>query len=137
MTVQAIHVRSACLMDAVESRRMPIKGVEMEDTRLVRSAPFARSNSTVFRLPVCAATANAVKASAHVNNIVEALDNPTTLNELRQTAYNASQLTAKINAVGGDVEKLTSDPEFMKGLRNVTIGLGELFSEIYPANTDQ
>ena len=83
-----------------------------------------------------AATANAVKASAHVNNIVASLDNPATLNELRQTAYNASQLTAKIDAVGGDVEKLTSDPEFMKGLRNVTIGLGELFSEIYPAETN-
>ena len=83
-----------------------------------------------------AATANAVKASVHVNNIVASLDNPATLNELRQAAYNASQLTAKIDAVGGDVEKLTSDPEFMKGLRNVTIGLGELFSEIYPAETN-
>ena len=71
-----------------------------------------------------------------MNNIVASLDNPATLNELRQTAYNASQLTAKIDAVGGDVEKLTSDPEFMKGLRNVTIGLGELFSEIYPAETN-
>ena len=84
-----------------------------------------------------AATSNAVQASAHVNNIVAALDNPTTLNELRQTAYNASQLTAKIDAVGGDVQQLTSDPEFMKGLRNVTIGLGALFSEIYPADTEQ
>lgn len=72
-----------------------------------------------------------------MNNIVAALDNPRTLNELRQTAANASQLTAKINAVGGDVEKLTSDEEFMQGLRNVTIGLGELFAEIYPAETSK
>ena len=84
-----------------------------------------------------AATANAVEASAHVNNIVAALDNPQTLNELQQTATNAADLTAKIDAVGGDVAKLTSDPEFMKGLRNLTIGLGELFNEIYPAQTDQ
>ena len=35
-----------------------------------------------------------------------------------------AQLSAKIDAVGGDVAKLTSDPAFMKGLRNVTIGLG-------------
>ena len=84
-----------------------------------------------------AATANAVQASAHVNNIVAALDNPKTLNELRQTAANAAELTAKIDAVGGDVAKLTADPAFMAGLRNVTIGLGELFAEVYPAETSE
>ena len=84
-----------------------------------------------------AATANAVQASVHVNNIVAALDNPKTLNELRQTAANAAELTAKIDAVGGDVAKLTADPAFMAGLRNVTIGLGELFAEVYPAETSK
>ena len=74
-------------------------------------------------------------ATAHVNNIVAALDNPETLNELKQTAANAAQLTATIDAVGGDVAQLTGDPEFMKGMRNLTIGLGELFAEIYPAQT--
>ena len=68
-----------------------------------------------------------------MNNIVASLDNPQTVSELKQTAANAAQLTAKIDAVGGDVAQLTSDPEFMKGVRNLTIGLGELFGEIYPA----
>ena len=76
-------------------------------------------------------------ATAHLNHIVAALDNPETLNELKQTAANAAQLTAKIDAVGGDVAQLTGDPEFMKGVRNLTIGLGELFGEIYPAQTAQ
>ena len=80
---------------------------------------------------------NLEAATAHVNNIVSSLDNPETLNELKQTAANAAQLTAKINAVGGDVAQLTSDPEFMKGVRNLTIGLGELLGEIYPAQTAQ
>ena len=74
-------------------------------------------------------------ATAHLNNIVAALDNPETLNELKQTAANAAQLTATIDAVGGDVAQLTGDPEFMQGVRNLTIGLGELFGEIYPAQT--
>jgi len=74
-------------------------------------------------------------ATAHLNNIVASLDNPETLSELQQTAANAAQLTAKIDAVGGDVAQLTGDPEFMKGVRNLTIGLGELFGEIYPAQT--
>ena len=76
-------------------------------------------------------------ATAHLNNIVASLDNPQTLSELKQTAANAAQLTATIDAVGGDVAQLTSDPEFMKGMRNLTIGLGELFGEIYPAQTAQ
>ena len=74
-------------------------------------------------------------ATAHINNIVASLDNPKTLSELQQTAANAAELTAKIDAVGGDVAQLTGDPEFMKGVRNLTIGLGELFGEIYPAKT--
>ena len=76
-------------------------------------------------------------ATAHVINIVASLDNPETLSELQQTAANAAQLTATIDAVGGDLAQLTGDPEFMKGVRNLTIGLGELFGEIYPAQTAQ
>ena len=76
-------------------------------------------------------------ATAHLNNIATSLDNPQTLSELKQTAANAAQLTATIDAVGGDVAQLTSDPEFMKGVRNLTIGLGELFGEIFPAQTAQ
>ena len=78
---------------------------------------------------------NLETATAHMNNIVASLDNPQTLSELQQTVSNAAELSAKINAVGGDVARLTGDPEFMKGVRNLTIGLGELFGEIYPAHT--
>ena len=78
---------------------------------------------------------NLEAATAHANNIASSLDNPQTLSALKQTATNAAQLTAKIDAVGGDVAQLTGDPEFMKGVRNLTIGLGELFGEIYPAQT--
>ena len=80
---------------------------------------------------------NLEAATTHVNNIAASLDNPQTVSELKQTAANAAQLTAKIDAVGGDVAQLTSDPEFMKGVRNLTIGLGELFGEMYPAQTAQ
>jgi phospholipid/cholesterol/gamma-HCH transport system substrate-binding protein len=102
--------------------------VQLQD-ELAKAAPVIRNLET--------ATANAVVATAHLNNIASSLDNPQTLNELKQTAANAAQLTAKIDAVGGDVAQLTGDPEFMKGVRNLTIGLGELFGEIYPAQTAQ
>ncbi len=112
-------------------------GTAREIDALVKQlqAEIAKAEPMITNLNT--ATANAVEASAHVNNIVAALDNPQTLNELRQTAANASELSAKINAVGGDVAKLTSDEEFMAGLKSLTIGLGELFSELYPAETSQ
>ena len=95
--------------------------VQLQD-ELVKAAPVIR---------------NLELAMAHLNNIVASLDNPQTLSELQQTAANAAQLTATIDAVGGDVAQLTGDPEFMKGVRNLTIGLGELFGEIYPAQAAQ
>ena len=78
---------------------------------------------------------NLQAATAHANNIVASLDNAETLSSLRNTATNAAELTAKLDAVGGDVTILTADPAFMDGLRNVTIGLGALLSELYPTET--
>ena len=49
---------------------------------------------------------------------------------------NARELTARIDQVGGDIEQLTDDPRFMQGLRSVMIGLGTLFEEVYPAQTN-
>ena len=103
------------------ARQFEALTVQLQD-ELARAAPVIR---------------NLELATAHLNHIVAALDNPETLNELKQTAANAAQLTATIDAVGGDLAQLTGDPEFMKGVRNLTIGLGELFGEIYPAQTAQ
>ena len=72
-------------------------------------------------------------ATGHINNVVEAFDNPKTVNDLKQTVSYARSLTKKFDAVGGDVEKLTNDPQFMNALRSVTLGLGEFFNELYPA----
>ncbi|KZR62325.1 MlaD family protein [Prochlorococcus sp. MIT 1303] len=74
-------------------------------------------------------------ATGHINNVVEAFDNPKTVNDLKQTVSYARSLTAKFDAVGGDVEKLTNDPQFMNAVRSVTIGFGEFFNELYPAQT--
>ena len=74
-------------------------------------------------------------SSAHLRQVLAALDNPKTIAELQQTVTNAHQLTARWDAVGGDVNKLTADPKFMDGMRSVAIGLGKLFEELYPAQT--
>ena len=82
------------------------------------------------------ATADAAKAIKHVDNVTAALDNPRTISDLKTTLSNASRLTARWEAVGGDVNKLTADPRFMDGMRSVAVGLGKFFDELYPAQTD-
>ena len=113
----------AASLEQIEAttKSFELLSVQLQD-ELAKTAPVIR---------------NLAAATAHVNNIASSLDNPQTLSELKQTAANAAQLTAKIDAVGGDVAQLTGDPAFMKGVRNLTIGLGQLFGEIYPAQTAQ
>lgn len=73
--------------------------------------------------------------TAHARRLLAALDNPKTVGELQNTVVNAEKLTARWEAVGGDVNKLSSDPRFMDGVRSVAIGLGKFFEELYPAQT--
>jgi len=76
--------------------------------------------------------ANLNAGSASLKNLMAALDNPKTVKELQSTVNNAEVLTAKWKAVGGDVKKLTDDPQFMDGVRSVAVGLGKFFDELYP-----
>ena len=81
------------------------------------------------------ASADVAQASRHIRNLSAALDNPRTVADLQATLSNAKQLTDRWSAVGGDVRKLTDDPKFMDGIRNVSVGLGRFFEELYPAQT--
>ncbi|MEB3166074.1 MAG: MlaD family protein [Cyanobacteriota bacterium] len=78
------------------------------------------------------ASADAVHATRDVRRLTAALGNPRTLADLRTTLANARQLTARWEAVGGDVQKLSGDPRFLDGLRSVSVGLGRFFDELYP-----
>lgn len=74
-------------------------------------------------------------SSAHIRHLVAAFDNPKTISDLQTTVANAEKLTARWDAVGGDLKKLTGDPQFMNGVRSVSIGLGKFFDELYPGRT--
>jgi len=73
------------------------------------------------------------QASAHINNILAAIDNPKTLNDLKETASNARSLSKKIDSLGAEVNNLMDDEELMNALRSVTVGLGQFFNEVYPS----
>ncbi|QNI84156.1 ABC-type transport system/ periplasmic component [Synechococcus sp. PROS-7-1] len=96
-------------------------------------AEVSRAQPTIDNLN--RATAEAASAAASINNLAKAFDNPETVGDLKQTVTNARKLTARIDAVGGDIEQLTDDRQFMQGLRSVMIGLGAFFDEVYPAKT--
>lgn len=83
-----------------------------------------------------AASVDVAKASRHIRNLSAALDNPRTVADLQATLTNAKQLTDRWSAVGSDVRKLTDDPQFIDGVRNVSVGLGRFFQELYPAQTN-
>lgn len=94
---------------------------------------LARAQPTVDNLN--RATAEAAAAAANINALAEAFNNPQTVGDLKQTVTNARDLTARLDSVSGDIEQLTDDQRFMTGLRNVMIGLGAFFEEVYPAKT--
>ena len=72
------------------------------------------------------------KASFHLNNILESLDNPKTLNDLQELASTTSSLTKKIDQMSADVGNIMEDEELINALKRVTIGLSKLFDDIYP-----
>jgi len=72
------------------------------------------------------------KASFHLNNILESLDNPKTLKDLQELASTSSSLTKKIDQMSSDMGNIMEDKELIDALKRVTIGLSKLFDDIYP-----
>ena len=119
------------LVGSTEQFDETLRDIELLATQLRED--LAKAAPTIANLNE--ATAQAASASRHINSIVSAFDTPTTMTDLKQTVSNARSLTATFDEVGGDVEKLTADPQFMAAVRSVTIGLGQFFHELYPAGT--
>ena len=104
--------------------------------RLSRELQDAVSQADPILRNLDRASVNAAQATKNVANVTGALDNPRSIADLKNTLTNARKLTARWEAVGGDVQKLTNDPKFMDGMRSVAVGLGKFFDELYPAQTD-
>ena len=72
------------------------------------------------------------KASIHLNNILESLDNPKTLKDIQELASTSSSLTKKIDQMSTDMGNIMEDKELIEALKSVTIGLSKFFDDIYP-----
>ena len=71
-------------------------------------------------------------ASNHLNNILSTIDNTETLNDIKLTINAARSISSRIDDMSDDFEKLTSDKELTKSIRDLTIGLSKFLNEIYP-----
>ena len=68
----------------------------------------------------------------HLNNILSAIDDEETLDDIKMTITAARSITSKIDDMSDDFEKLTKDKELTKSIRDLTIGLSKFLNEIYP-----
>ncbi len=72
------------------------------------------------------------KASIHLNNILESLDNPKTLGDIKELASTSTTLMKKMDQISSDMGNMMEDKELIDALKRLTIGLGKLFDDIYP-----
>ena len=72
------------------------------------------------------------KASFHLNNILKSLDNPKTLEDIKELASTSTSITKKIDQMSSDMGNIMEDKELINALKRVTIGLSKLFDDIYP-----
>ena len=76
---------------------------------------------------------NLKNASSHIDNILSSIDNPKTLDDIQKSSISTRSVTVKIDDLGSDFSEIMDDKELMSAIRSVTIGLGELFNELYPS----
>ena len=72
------------------------------------------------------------KASIHLNNILESLDNPKTLGDIKELASTSTTLMKKMDQISSDMGNMMEDKELIDAFKRLTIGLGKLFDDIYP-----
>jgi len=95
----------------------------LDELVLLSKSELARAKPIISEL---------TKAAFHLNNILESLDNPQTLKDIKELASTSSSLTKKIDQMSSDMGNIMEDKELINALKKVTIGLGKLFDEIYP-----
>ena len=71
-------------------------------------------------------------AANHLNNILSAINDKETLNDIKLTINSATSIVSKIDDMSDEFEKLTKDKELTKSIRDLTIGLSKFLNEIYP-----
>ncbi|TGG81299.1 MAG: MCE family protein [Aphanocapsa feldmannii 277cV] len=70
--------------------------------------------------------------SEQLHGILEAISDPDALVELSHAISYARMTFEELHNISGNISHLTNDPEFIEGIRLMTIGLSRFFDELYP-----
>jgi phospholipid/cholesterol/gamma-HCH transport system substrate-binding protein len=97
------------------------------------NAVVGKTDPIVTNLQV--ASLEARQATHSVKRLTGRLEDPKVVEDLQATLANARRLTDRWEAVGSDVQKLTGDPAFVDGMRQVSVGLGRFFADLYPGTS--
>ena len=71
-------------------------------------------------------------AANHLNNILSAIDDKQTIEDVKFTINNARSISNRLEDMSEDFEKLKKDKQLTKSIRDLTIGLSKFLNEIYP-----
>ena len=85
--------------------------------------------NSLERLQPSIASINAT--TAHLANFAIALDDPEAIKQLMLTFDNLQRLTSEIDVISSDIGTLTGDTDFLRSARDVVVGLGLFFDDIY------
>ena len=113
-----------CIRDRSESiQQFDRTQANLDELVLLSKSELIRAKPIISEL---------TNASIHLNNILESLDNPKTLKDIKELASTSSSLTKKIDQMSSDMGNIMEDKELLDALKKVTIGLSKLFDDIYP-----
>ncbi len=71
------------------------------------------------------------KTMIHVNNILSAIDNPETLDNIKTTAGSISSVAIKLDSLSSDLGEIINNEEFTNAIQKAALGIGKLFDDIY------
>ena len=71
-------------------------------------------------------------AAAHLNKILETINNEETLEDIKATVSATNSISQKVNEMTDDFQLLIKDKELTRALRDLAIGLSKFLNEVYP-----
>ena len=74
---------------------------------------------------------NLEKSSIHMSNILESIDDPQVLSDIKSSTRSIKLLTEKLDRISYKVDEILNDEELTNAFKDATIGIGKLFNDIY------
>ncbi len=71
------------------------------------------------------------KSAKHLSNILNSIDDPQVLSDIKSSTSSIKSLTQKIDKISYKVDEILNDEELTNAFKDAAIGIGRLFNDIY------